>query len=36
MSEARDAVGEWAVAKKIDDAGTKSSQDLVQKDLLMD
>ena len=30
------AVGEWAVAKKIDDIGTKSSQDLVQKDLLMD
>ena len=32
----QNAVGEWAVAKKIDDAGTNSSQDLVQKDLLMD
>ena len=32
----QNAVGEWAVAKKIDDAGIKSSQDLVQKDLLMD
>ena len=32
----QNAVGEWAVAKKIDDAGAKSSQDLVQKDLLMD
>ena len=29
-------VGEWAVAKKIGDAGTNSSQDLAQKDLLMD
>ncbi len=32
----QNAVGEWAVAKKIDSAGTNSSQDLVQKDLLMD
>ncbi len=32
----QNAVGEWAVAKKIDNAGTNSSQDLVQKDLLMD
>ena len=32
----QDAVGEWAVAKKIESAGTNSSQDLVKKDLLMD
>ena len=32
----QDAVGEWAVAKKVEAAGTNSSQDLVQKDLLMD
>jgi len=32
----QDAVGEWAVAKKIEGAGTNSSQDLVKKDLLMD
>jgi len=32
----QNAVGEWAVAKKIDSVGTNSSQDLVQKDLLMD
>ena len=32
----QNAVGEWAVAKKIGDAGTKSSQDLIQKDLLLD
>ena len=32
----QDAVGEWAVGKKIEAAGTNSSQDLVQKDLLMD
>ena len=32
----QNAVGEWTIAKKIDDVGTKSSQDLVQKDLLMD
>ncbi len=32
----QDAVGEWAVGKKIEAAGTNSSQDLVKKDLLMD
>ena len=32
----QNAVDEWAVAKKIEGAGTNSSQDLVQKDLLMD
>ena len=32
----QNAVGEWAVGKKIEAAGTNSSQDLVQKDLLMD
>jgi len=32
----QNAVGEWAVAKKIESAGTNSSQDLVKKDLLMD
>jgi hypothetical protein len=32
----QDAVGEWSVAKKIESAGTNSSQDLVKKDLLMD
>ena len=32
----QDAVGEWAVGKKVEAAGTNSSQDLVQKDLLMD
>ena len=32
----QDAVGEWAIGKKVEAAGTNSSQDLVQKDLLMD
>ena len=32
----QNAVGEWAVAKKIDDVGTNSSQDLAQKELLLD
>jgi len=32
----QDAVGEWAVGKKVKTAGTNSSQDLVQKDHLMD
>jgi len=27
---------EWAVAKKIEDVGTNSSQDLAQKELLLD
>jgi hypothetical protein len=32
----QNAVGEWTVAKKINGAATNSSQDLIQKDLLMD
>ena len=32
----QNAVGEWAIAKKIESAGTSSNQDLVKKDLLMD
>ena len=32
----QNAVGEWAVAKKIEDVGTNSSQDLAQKELLLD
>ena len=32
----QNAGGEWAIAKKIESAGTSSNQDLVKKDLLMD
>ena len=32
----QNAVDEWAVAKKVEAAGTNSRQDLIKKDLLMD